>query len=99
MQKKKRIVNKKYKDWIKQLPCEISGKQAEPHHCNRVGHGSIGSKTDDTRCIPLSHVLHAELHQTGRTTFAVKYNISYEEIITRLNSIWEEAHETIHGRH
>ena len=88
--KQKRIVNEEYKIWIRSLPCFITGRQAEAHHCSKTGHGSMGSKTDDTRCIPLSHEKHTELHQSGAITFAKKYNLNYENIIKQLNQIWED---------
>jgi hypothetical protein len=90
--KSPRIDNPKYKAWIISLPCLITRRPGpnDPHHVPKKGHAAEGQKTDDTRCIPLCHRLHVELHTIGRDTFAAKYGLDYEAIIERLNKLWEE---------
>jgi len=90
-----KVRNKAYVNWIRSLPCLItrSERGVDPHHCPKKGHGSTSSKTDDTRCIPLRHDLHVELHQTGKETFSRKYELDYEDVVSRLNKIWEEMNE------
>lgn len=81
-----------YIEWIRSLPCVVTGSRSvsDPHHVSEQGHGSMAGKTSDRRAIPLCHRLHVELHQTGRETFAKKYNLDYEFEIERLNKCWKE---------
>lgn len=96
--KSKKIRSEKYKNWIRQLPCVIclmknpylinrTVHSSEPHHIPRKGGASLASKTDDTRCIPLCGLHHKEYHR-GRESFAERYDIDYEYIISRLNSCY-----------
>lgn len=88
--KDKPIRNKHYITWIKQCPCLLCLNPAtEAHHVNPVGKGAKGSKTDDTRCIPLCTLHHLEYHQIGRDSFSKKHSIDYEYVIERLNKIYE----------
>ena len=88
------IRDKKYLDWIKSLPCVVCLSKhyyhiSEPHHIPLKGNSGKGTKTDDTRAIPLCNNHHSEYHQHGRDTFSIKYNLDYEESIERLNKIYE----------
>lgn len=102
--KHKRIINKEYIRFIKQLPCiiclmESGGKgnwehnQSDPHHVNPKGYSSMGGKTDDTRTIPLCNRHHRIYHDIGRESFSTRYNIDFEYIISDLNRIWRELNE------
>ena len=86
-----RILDKDYRDWIKSLPCLLClFPYSDPHHVNPKGHGGKGTKTDDSRAIPLCNHHHREFHQIGRETFAKKYRIDYEKIIKTLNKLYKE---------
>ena len=55
--------NAKYLAWIRQQPCAICGRPAEPHHIIGVGHlGGMGKKAPDTMCMPLCREHHNEIH-------------------------------------
>lgn len=83
--------DKAYIEWIKSLRCCVTGKpDPDPHHCNESGCGGMGSKSSDRRTIPLSHALHAELHQHGSQTFSSKYELDYEVIIKELNMRYDK---------
>lgn len=89
--------NKPYRMWIASLPCCVSGYKHpselnDPHHVPLDGHGAKGSKTDDTRCIPLRHDLHVEAHNSGKISFAEKYGLDYELLIAAYNRLWEEKY-------
>ena len=62
--------DKAYRDWIKTLPCCVTGTPApsDPSHLRSVKHGSgMGLKTNDRTCIPMSREVHDEYEQhTGR---------------------------------
>ena len=91
--KEVRIEDPEYHKWIWTLRCTVEScqKPGEPHHVNEKGKGSMGSKTDDTREIPLCHSHHVEIHQAGRDTFASRYNLNYEKEIRRLNKLWQNS--------
>lgn len=81
----------KYIDWVRLLPCVICLKpESDPHHINKKGHGSMAKKASDSRTIPLCRYHHTKYHQIGRDTFASEYEIDYEHVIDKLNTIWRE---------
>lgn len=93
LNKRKRVVDKNYLNFIRSLPCLICLSEgrtssSEPHHIPEKGNGGVGIKTDDNRAINLCHEHHLEFHQHGRNTFAEKYGIDYEKTILRLNVIY-----------
>lgn len=92
-QKIARIEDPDFIEWIKSLKCLVNARhmgQTVHHHVNKKGHGSMGSKTDDRRCIPLCVLHHNEVHQIGAKTFALKYELDYEIVIEALNRLYEE---------
>mgnify|MGYP005847279859 CR=1 FL=1 len=98
--------DKEYIDWIKTLPCIVcltlspymkvsDDNQSDPHHIPKKGHAKVGKKASDRRTIPLCHRHHVEVHQKGRETFAKEYSLDYEEVISRLNTVFEERRKAI----
>ena len=83
--------DEEYLEFIRSLPCAVSGRDApsEPHHWQKKGHGGRGTKCPDRRAIPLSFELHREIHQIGKETFAKKYGIDVEATIKMYNSLKE----------
>ncbi|MCP4651485.1 MAG: DUF968 domain-containing protein, partial [PVC group bacterium] len=88
-----------YKKWIRTKPClkcwSITGVVA--HHENKKGHGSMGSKCSDLRCLPLcSGNCHSSFqgsrHETSREEFWG--DIDVEAIILEYNREWEELQKT-----
>lgn len=64
LSKPKRWKNKKYLEWVRQQPCVICGRQAEPHHVKGVGGLSgAGLKAPDWATMPLCHDHHMEMHR------------------------------------
>jgi len=99
--KEKRIEDPAYIAWIKTISCLIGkcpvhSTQSDPHHVNKKGHGSMASRTDDTRAIPLCNHHHREFHQIGRDSFAKKHSIDYEILIEALNKCWENINGAKH---
>ncbi len=80
-------MGKAYRDYVRALPCCVSGlMDCAPHHIKGYSWltGSATSKKgSDLTCIPLSHELHAELHQNGWATFEKKYNMSQLEMMVK----------------
>jgi len=93
--KRKRIKDKAYLTWIRELPCLFCGGVSEPHHVPPESEASVGLKTDDTRALPFCYRHHQEYHNRGRHTFEQKYQINYEYLIERLNKIWRERNDLI----
>jgi len=83
--------SKEYLEWIGKLPCLICGAESVPHHEGKRG---MGIKASDFDTIPLCNEHHQFRHQHGRNTFAAKYGFvdssSYENVIKRLNKLWED---------
>jgi hypothetical protein len=97
--KSKRIRDEAYKKWIIRLPCaategfgydqNTSSVCNDPHHINDKSGGS--AKFNDHRLIPLTHVLHVELHAIGQETFAEKYGLDYEVLIAAYRKLYKEV--------
>lgn len=97
--KQKRGHNKKYIEWIRGLTCMVCAapSPSDPHHWTKKGHGGMGTKCPDTRCIPLCHKHHHYVHSMGRMTFMHDFGYSEEDIehlIFVLNIKWEQKNVT-----
>ncbi len=63
--KQKPYRNKKYLEWIRSLPCCVTGRTDNviAHHAINCGlGGSTGGKASDLLAMPLNTEVHAELH-------------------------------------
>ena len=70
--KPKTPTDKAYRKRVEQLPCCKCGepwKDRAAHHEQEIGHGSMGRKCSDYRCIPLCDRCHKLRHNQGRYTF------------------------------
>ena len=82
-------MSKEYRDYVRSLPCCVSGYQGEemaPHHiigCNWLTGKCTSKKGSDLTCIPLRSDLHNELHDNGWKTFEEKYNINQVEMVLK----------------
>lgn len=68
MFKTPKIRSAKHRKFVSEQPCMITGYQDEgvdPHHLLRSGGKSMGTKACDSKCIPLMHKYHMELHANG----------------------------------
>lgn len=73
--KPKRYVSEAYKVFIREQPCLICGRRAEPHH--QVSRGAGGSDLD---CLPFCRKHHTQVEQMGKTKFHAAYT-EEEEIL------------------
>lgn len=64
LQKENKVDNKKYRDWVKTLPCSITGVQpaGDCHHITGKGQGGIGIKPCDLLTMPLTREQHTLMH-------------------------------------
>lgn len=61
--KDKPIRNQKYLNWVKTLPCCVSGMPADdPHHVIGVGRGKMGGKECDLLTMPVTRAIHQAIH-------------------------------------
>jgi hypothetical protein len=89
--KPKRELDRRYLEWIDTLPCSACcfEEYSTHHHVQEEGKGGRGTKCPDRRAIPLDTRHHNEIHAIGRASFALKYNLDYESLITTLNDLYE----------
>ena len=83
MKKPQREVDKKYLEYIKTLPCIMSGEHrcagdVVPHHTKTRGSGG-----SDYLAVPMCCAIHAEVHTIGKRSFERKYNIDFRDYITK----------------
>ena len=70
MQKRKRLRNNDYLNFIRQQPCLIVGTiPSVPHHVRCGLTGGAGLKPDDYTAVPLHGYEHHTLHCVGEKTF------------------------------
>ena len=76
----KRFESKPYRDFVSRHRCEVGVDcclydKTDPHHEPKNGHGKMGGKCDDTRCIPLCRKHHTERESpnSGKKSFYNKY--------------------------
>lgn len=81
----------KYRSWIASKPCSVCGHQSpsDPHHVQKEGHGTMGGKTCDSRCLPLCWRHHHAYHVYGRKSFATRNPYwNPEVLIEQFKSLW-----------
>ncbi len=88
--------NDDYKKWIRTKPClKCWYTITVPHHETEKGHGIMGGKTSDKRCVPLCASCHTystnSRHNTSREEFWG--DIDIEAIILEYNIEWEELNK------
>jgi hypothetical protein len=102
--KDRRVEDAKYLEWVRSLPCLVTGCQydAETHHQSERGKGGTGTRADDYRALPLCCFHHTlggtsqaqgSYHGMGKLTgwkFWKHYGIDVESTIHRLNCLWLE---------
>jgi hypothetical protein len=87
--KPKRKRDSDYLDWIKSLNCIVCrATPCDAHHIQPKGQGSMAGKCDDDRALPLCRRHHNEYHSRGRDTFATKYTLDYETLISAYQTLW-----------
>lgn len=91
--------NKKYMNFIRDQECCLTGMEGndhhgiDPHHEDLPGHGTMGGKCCDSRCIPIAHLLHCKMEDAGSSRKEVfsKYGVDPEEVIESMKRRWINA--------
>lgn len=83
--------NQAYLNWVKTLPCCVTGLPADDAH-HLKGHG-MGStvKAPDWAAIPLIRELHNELHSSGWQTWEAAYGNQMEFVAITLGKAIESG--------
>lgn len=89
----KRVVwrSRSYLDWVRTLPCVISGAQGvDPHHVK--GHGMGGSVTaPDYMTIPLTREEHTKFHTIGWRSWEKLHGSQLEYVVRTLGKAIEDG--------
>lgn len=91
----KRAKSEPYLQWIRQLPCIVSGRHPvdAAHlstHNSRYGHAgrARSSKSSDRWALPLSRDLHRQSHCMNEMEFWSQFNFGYERPYVAALVLW-----------
>ena len=76
-------------EWIRSLPCALTGLEGESHNAHTKSRGSGGSYKD---IVPLSFLAHRDYDELDKMSFAVKYGTTKERVRERAadyQQLWE----------
>ncbi len=85
-----------YLDWVRTLPCAVTGLPAECAH-HLIGHGRLSQRrSSDFFAFPLINILHDEQHSTGIHRLGVKkwehlHGSQWEHVARTLEKFVKEA--------
>ena len=77
-------------EWIRSLPCALTGIQGESHNAHTKARGSGGTYQD---IVPLSFRAHGDYDELDKIRFAVKYGVTKESVRERAadyQQLWEK---------
>ena len=84
-----------YMAFIREQPCCLSGATIgiESHHEAPEGHGTMGGKPCDSRCVPVEWKLHRKMESPGNSRKEIweKYGKDPEEVIQAMRQKWIDA--------
>ena len=84
--KEKRFESAAYLNFVRALPCVITGQpNACAHHLIGHGHSGMALKVHDFLTFPLSNAAHKELHDMGWKAWEAKHGSQLEFIINTLS--------------
>ena len=71
VQKKKLARSKKYLEWIRSLPCVVTGRtdRVVAHHVTVSANRGMGLKPSDFWCLPIDWFEHQKLHANGEASY------------------------------
>lgn len=86
-----RVKSKKYLDFVRSMPCAITGKeQVEAHHLIGHGQGGMGLKSSDLLAFPLCPELHRELHDHGWKAWEELHGSQWKYVAKTLHDAMEQ---------
>ena len=88
-----------YRQFVKSLPCALTGDEnrvIHPHHENPRGFGGKATKCGDERMIPIRGDLHRRMESPGHSRASVyeEFGKDPESIISQTQQAWIERHGT-----
>lgn len=81
-----------YTDWVKTLPCIVSGHPADdPHHL--VGHkqGAMASKVSDLWTMPMTRQEHGKFHDMGWQSWEKQYGSQWMHVCRTIERAVKEG--------
>jgi hypothetical protein len=83
----------RYLAWIRSLPCEICGANAEAAHTG--SDGGMAIKAVDWTAVPLCGACHrtasGSYHRIGRRAFEAAHMIDFAAVVERLNAEYQRV--------
>lgn len=87
-----RVKSKKYLDWVRTLPCAITGKYGvHAHHLIGHGQGGMGLKASDFLAFPLCPELHQELHDHGWKQWEELHDSQWKHVAKTMHLALEQG--------
>ncbi|WP_434340214.1 DUF968 domain-containing protein [Motilimonas cestriensis] len=84
--KEKRFESAAYLNFVRALPCVVSGQpNSQAHHLIGHGHSGMALKVHDFLAFPLSPEAHKELHDIGWQAWEQKHGSQHQHIINTLS--------------
>jgi Protein of unknown function (DUF968) len=84
--------SRRYRDWVKRLPCVACGQRADdPHHLLAPGLKGMGTKLPDTYVIPLCRPHHDAYH-ADRVLWQQRYGDQWEWVA---HTLAQAVHEGV----
>jgi len=85
--------SRKYREWIRTLPCLVCGREDGVEAAHTGSDGGMSLKASDFSCIPLCADHHTmdgrrAYHGDGRAEWELLHAVNCEEVVRNLNSIW-----------
>ena len=86
-----RVKSKRYLDYVRSLPCVITGKDyVHAHHLIGHGEGGMGLKSSDLLAFPLCPELHDELHRQGWKAWEEVHGSQWRFVAKTLHDAMEQ---------
>jgi len=87
-----RLKSKKYLNFVRTLPCVITGQYGvDAHHMIGHGQGGMGLKASDYFAFPLCRELHDELHRHGWVLWEQEHGSQWSYVAQTLHHAIEQG--------
>lgn len=91
IKKENSIIDRDYKNFIRRLPCCITGKAGDnihPHHTKVIGWGKV---INDKSCIPLIWYEHTgNISHITKSKLEKKTGLTIKQLVTFYNDLYEQ---------
>jgi len=93
-QKGRPVRSEKYKRFIRRFACCVCDSTRRVEAAHSGAHG-LGTKSDDTQCLPLCLLHHQtgdeSLHKLGPVEFASVHGIDISKLVLKFNGLFEST--------